>query len=183
MLELTPLLFKERFWLSALVAFIAHSLVISALAFSFMSPYNGATQVFSVEMIVEEGSAAQEMVCVKPISTQQQTKKKVVTSEQKALQTLESSNSSNSYASHGESCEPLFNPPPTYPREARRKRMEGIVHIRLSVSSQGKVHQATVVSPRTNPLLEEAALQAVRQWKFKPYATTIEVPIEFKLEA
>lgn len=184
MLELSPISFKERLWLSSSVAFAMHSLVISALAYSIVSPHNGTSQVFCAEMIFEkEGAAIQEITCVKPIPSKQQTKKAIAKSYDASIQTKKSSGVPTPCSSEGVNCEPLYNPPPVYPREARRKKIEGIVHIRLSVSTEGAVDQAKVLPPRINPILEEAALQAVLKWKFKPTATVLEVPIEFKLEA
>jgi TonB family protein len=164
-------------------AFVLHSFVISALAFGFKPSPNGTSQELYAEMIFEkEGAAPQEIACVNPIPSKQQTKKDISKPHHASIQTKESSGVPTSCSSEGVSCDPLFNPPPIYPREARRKKIEGVVHIRLSVSPEGIVDQATVLPPRINPLLEEAALQAVRQWKFKPMATILEVPIEFKLE-
>jgi protein TonB len=76
---------------------------------------------------------------------------------------------------------PLYNPPPVYPREARRKKVQGVVLVYLSVTPDGAVNQAITLPPRQDPLLEQAALKAVRQWKFHPGARALEVPIEFKL--
>jgi TonB family protein len=47
----------------------------------------------------------------------------------------------------------------------------------------GGVDNAITLPPHIDPLLEEAALRAVHKWRFKPGARTLEVPIEFKLEA
>lgn len=77
---------------------------------------------------------------------------------------------------------PTFNPAPVYPLEARRKKIEGIVLVRVSLSERGTVDKAIPLPPRNNPLLEEAALEAIQKWKFKPGILTLEVPIEFKLE-
>lgn len=44
--------------------------------------------------------------------------------------------------------------------------IKGQVHIAITVDENGKVEKAEVVS--THPLLREAALQAARQWEFKP---------------
>jgi TonB family protein len=76
---------------------------------------------------------------------------------------------------------PIFNPPPIYPREARRKKVQGVVMVRASLSEEGAVSGATTIPPRIDPLLEEAALRAIRQWRFNPGVRVIEVPIEFKL--
>jgi len=82
---------------------------------------------------------------------------------------------------------PLYNPPPLYPREARLRKIQGVVMVRVFLSQEGAVADARPLPPRVDPLLEGAALKAVRQWKFspgkfKPGVNTLEVPIEFKLE-
>lgn len=78
---------------------------------------------------------------------------------------------------------PLFQPPPAYPREARLKKIQGIVMIQVHLSQEGAVSKAKTIPPRVDPILESAALKAVLQWKFTPGVKTLEVPIEFKLEA
>lgn len=78
---------------------------------------------------------------------------------------------------------PIFNPPPIYPNEAKRRGIQGVVLVRLSLTQTGIVDKATALPPRTDPLLEEAALTAAHTWRFKPGIRTLEVPIEFKLEA
>jgi protein TonB len=77
--------------------------------------------------------------------------------------------------------QPLFNPPPIYPREARRRKIQGIVMVRASLSEEGAVASAVTLAPRMDPMLEDAALRAIHQWRFKPGIRTVEVPIEFKL--
>ena len=77
----------------------------------------------------------------------------------------------------------LFNPPPVYPREARRKKSQGVVMVRVSLSKEGAVAKAITLPPRIDPILEDAALNAIRQWRFKPGMRTLEVPIEFRLVA
>jgi TonB family protein len=55
---------------------------------------------------------------------------------------------------------------PTYPPDAKVARVEGPVRINVIVSKEGKVTEASVIDGP--PLLHEAALQAARQWEFKP---------------
>ncbi|RPJ85972.1 MAG: TonB family protein, partial [Acidobacteria bacterium] len=57
--------------------------------------------------------------------------------------------------------------PPTYPQQAKAVRLEGIVTLRVLVTAKGIVDQVEVVSG--HPLLVQGAIDAVRQWKFKPY--------------
>jgi TonB family protein len=59
---------------------------------------------------------------------------------------------------------------PVYPEEAVQKRIEGLVVIEASTDEQGDVVSAKVMpSKNPQPLLEEAALAAIRQWKYKPF--------------
>lgn len=56
--------------------------------------------------------------------------------------------------------------PPIYPTIAQRAGVEGVVIIEAVVGTDGRVRQARVL--RSQPLLDEAALTAVRQWEFSP---------------
>jgi len=56
---------------------------------------------------------------------------------------------------------------PEYPPEARRQRIEGSVVLEIQVLSDGTVGNISIV--KGNSLLTEAAVQAVRQWKYQPY--------------
>ena len=56
--------------------------------------------------------------------------------------------------------------PPVYPVIAQQARVEGIVIIEAIVGVDGRVTDARVL--RSKPLLDEAALAAVRQWEFTP---------------
>jgi periplasmic protein TonB len=55
---------------------------------------------------------------------------------------------------------------PQYPALARASRVQGVVIIEATIDSRGNVESATVL--RSIPLLDQAALDAVRQWKFTP---------------
>jgi periplasmic protein TonB len=56
--------------------------------------------------------------------------------------------------------------PPVYPSIAQQARVEGIVIIEAVIGIDGRVKQARVL--RSKPLLDDAALDAVRQWLFTP---------------
>jgi TonB family protein len=53
-----------------------------------------------------------------------------------------------------------------YPAEAQRSGAQGVVVIEATVDATGKVRNAVVL--RSIPLLDAAALEAVRQWEFAP---------------
>ncbi len=55
---------------------------------------------------------------------------------------------------------------PTYPPVAKAAKASGAVQVQITVSEEGKVIDAVAVSG--HPLLREAALDAAKQWEFKP---------------
>jgi protein TonB len=78
--------------------------------------------------------------------------------------------------------------PPSYPPSARRQGIEGIVRVRVLVGPDGKVIQALVVKTSGYDALDEAALEAVVDWRFEPARRDGEpvrswasVPIQFRL--
>ena len=77
---------------------------------------------------------------------------------------------------------------PTYPEEAREREIEGVVTVLVSISHTGRVERARIV--RGVPLLNEAALEAARQFEFRPaikrgFAVPVAMTIEigFNLNA
>jgi TonB family protein len=55
---------------------------------------------------------------------------------------------------------------PTYPPEAQTAGINGAVAVEISLNEQGLITDATVI--RSVPLLDEAALKAVREWRYDP---------------
>ena len=93
----------------------------------------------------------------------------------------------NSIFTNGDA-QPVLNPPPTtkprpisvvmegnlihrveplYPVIAKQIRLQGVVELRALVSSDGTIHQVQVVSGPA--ILAHAAIEAVNQWKYRPY--------------
>jgi protein TonB len=62
----------------------------------------------------------------------------------------------------------LRNPAPRYPIESRRKREEGTVRLRVVITTDGRVKTISVAKSSGFERLDEAALETVRKWKFKP---------------
>ena len=56
--------------------------------------------------------------------------------------------------------------PPVYPAMAQAAHVSGVVTIEATIGADGKVIDAKVV--RSIPLLDQAALDAVRQWEYMP---------------
>ena len=76
---------------------------------------------------------------------------------------------------------------PTYPSIARAAHVEGIVIIEATIGPDGKVQDARVLRS-ANPLLNAAALDAVRQWEYTPtllngipVAIVMTVTVDFRL--
>ena len=74
--------------------------------------------------------------------------------------------------------------PPVYPDEARRSGVEGTVMVQALVLEDGSVGECKVV--HSIPMLDEAAIECVRQWRFKPAMTDghpvavwVAVPVRF----
>jgi periplasmic protein TonB len=81
----------------------------------------------------------------------------------------------------------VVNVTPIYPAVAREARREGVVILEAVIDASGNVTSARVL--RGDPLLDQAALDAVQQWKFKPATLNGEaipvvmtVTVQFKLQ-
>jgi protein TonB len=65
--------------------------------------------------------------------------------------------------------EVVFRVDPVYPELARRMRREGLVIVRAEIGRDGQVHDAQVATAQPPGIgFEQAALDAVRAWKFRP---------------
>jgi TonB family protein len=60
----------------------------------------------------------------------------------------------------------IHDVPPVYPQEARDNKITGIVIIDATIGTDGAVKDARIL--RGQPLLNQAALDAVTQWRFTP---------------
>jgi protein TonB len=69
----------------------------------------------------------------------------------------------------------LNAPSPTYPQMARIAHIQGDVVLQATISKNGTVENLHAISG--HPILIQAALDAVRQWKYKPYVLNGE-PVE-----
>ena len=56
---------------------------------------------------------------------------------------------------------------PLYPPEARRARVQGTVVMQAVIGKDGTIKDLRVVTG--DPMLDDAALDAVRQWQYRPY--------------
>ena len=56
---------------------------------------------------------------------------------------------------------------PVFPEEARHNHIQGNVVMKAEITQTGEVKELTVISG--DPALTPAAVEAVKQWKYKPY--------------
>jgi len=76
---------------------------------------------------------------------------------------------------------------PVYPKKARKKHIQGVVTLRAKISKEGDIVDLSVVSGE--PMLAKAAVEAVKQWKYKPYflkgepvEVETQIMVNFRLE-
>jgi protein TonB len=82
-----------------------------------------------------------------------------------------------------------LNPKPEYPETARRRGYEGTVVVTARVLKDGSAADIRVGKGSGHDLLDRAAIQAVRSWRFipatlndEPVEMEVEIPIRFQLE-
>jgi periplasmic protein TonB len=87
--------------------------------------------------------------------------------------------------------EPIYrlNPPPTYPPAARQRHYQGTVLLDVLVDEGGKVGELRVARSSGHHLLDTAALNGVRHWRFEPgrrdgveIAMWVQIPVRFVLD-
>jgi protein TonB len=81
------------------------------------------------------------------------------------------------------------NPPPAYPRLARRRGYQGTVVLEVFVGEEGQVDDMKVFRSSGHPVLDKAAVRSVKDWVFEPgmrgqdpVAMWVRVPVRFQLK-
>jgi protein TonB len=84
----------------------------------------------------------------------------------------------------------LKNPKPPYPPLAVKMRLEGKVGIIAEVLPDGKAGRVAIESSSGHELLDQSALQTVKQWQFTParkdgviISQVVRIPINFNLKS
>ena len=79
--------------------------------------------------------------------------------------------------------------PPNYPAMARRRGEQGRVLLRVQVSMDGRPLSVAVARSSGFDILDSAAADAVRGWRFvpateagRPVPAVADVPVQFRLE-
>jgi protein TonB len=124
-------------------------------------------------------SAVADAKASPPATSLQDAKRDDVASSTAAVPALVPATSTTQRASSDTSTEPVVLPEnvaadrvmrsvrPVYPKRAQRKRVHGVVVLQVVVNKDGKVDSMQVING--NPLLARAAMDAVRQRRYKPY--------------
>jgi len=80
------------------------------------------------------------------------------------------------------------NQPPSYPAEAIRRRLEGVVMLRVRITAEGHVERVEITKSSGHAILDRTAVEAVSTWHArpaeqdgKPVATVEMLPIYFQL--
>ena len=83
---------------------------------------------------------------------------------------------------------PVKTPPPEFPSAMQRQGISGVVAVRVLIDENGAVAECTV-SKSSHAEFEEAAVSAVKTWKFKPASkggvavkSSVVIPIKFTQE-
>ena len=83
----------------------------------------------------------------------------------------------------------LDNPPPSYPMVARRMGMQGRVLLNVEVLADGRCGQIHVEKSSGYAMLDSAALQTVKAWRFLPASQAghavdkwFMIPVQFSLK-
>jgi protein TonB len=115
------------------------------------------------------------------------------TAEQPPLETDTAASGPISHEEHAAIREsvPLYerNPPPVYPRVARRRNYQGTVLLDVRVSADGTVAEVKVARSSGYSVLDRSALNSVGHWLFeparrgsRPIETWVQVPVRFELD-
>ena len=84
---------------------------------------------------------------------------------------------------------PVLTIEPKYPASARNASIEGLVKIKMLITHEGKVTEASIVESSGHPEMDANALEAVYKWRFSPARNKLKqkidcyitMPIKFKL--
>lgn len=86
---------------------------------------------------------------------------------------------------------PLYrhNPPPRYPRLARKRKYQGVVILEVFVNRDGSVGDAKVFKSSGYAILDKTAMKSVKKWEFEPgrrgdnqLEMWVRVPVRFQLK-
>jgi len=83
---------------------------------------------------------------------------------------------------------PVKTPPPKYPDSLKREGVSGVVAVVIVIDEKGAIISSTI-GKSSHPDFERPALDAVKNWKFKPakkdgasVKVKVTVPLRFNVE-
>ena len=83
----------------------------------------------------------------------------------------------------------LSNPKPAYPALAKRMGLEGAVRLKVLISREGSALKIEIAQSSGHEILDKAATEAVRNWRFtpahqgdSPVDEWVQVPVVFRLK-
>ena len=84
---------------------------------------------------------------------------------------------------------PIVRVNPVYPQRAAQRGIEGWVELRFTISKTGSVKDVVVVKARPRGIFDQAAINAVRKYKYNPKVVNgeaverpgIDLRLEFEL--
>ena len=63
---------------------------------------------------------------------------------------------------------PLVRIEPDYPMRAEQRKIEGYVVVQFTITKAGTIRNPVVISSHPGKIFNQAALQAIRKWKYNP---------------
>ncbi len=149
----------------------------------------------SVDIILQERVKAPKPIEKAPVIERKQevapTPEQVVTTDKIKEEIIDEVNTTaNQAAAQVKKFEETIEtaPAPNYPLMARRRGQEGIVHLKIEIEDSGRPIDIRIVQSSGHQILDQAALQAVRRWRFRPLEQSnsahyfVEKSIEFRLQ-
>jgi protein TonB len=81
------------------------------------------------------------------------------------------------------------NPPPRYPRLARKRKYQGVVLLKVFVKKDGSVGEVRLFKSSGYAILDKSAIKSVRKWEFEPgrhgnenVGEWVRVPVRYRLK-
>jgi TonB family protein len=72
----------------------------------------------------------------------------------------------------------ISSPQPEYPELAKKLKLTGVVKIEITVGADGNVKDTKVIGG--HPLLVDAAVKALKKWKYASAGADTKAQVEFK---
>jgi TonB family protein len=162
----------------AIFAIVFHALILVAIFVNFKPQF---TQ--------------QKIIKVSLFNSEISKKKFVNNIQQNSLNNNSTNAKSNNFVEKNNvQSEPIFdaqylnNPAPLYPKVARDRGIEGKILLEVVVKEDGSALNVKLISSSGSSLLDESAIEAVKNWQFIPakkfgkfVQAKVIVPIEFKI--